>query len=333
MLYKLSKYVNGSKLGNVLRNLINHLPIHLRAKVLAIVITVVLFPDVKNEKVMISGRGDALIIAKRGKDREIYLSINHVAYLRDVIRSFDYYFYSVAPQTIGGTKLVDFSHPRDHDVIGFNKFPIHLPSLAEPISTNLQYIQFARLTSGDVVFDLGAYAGLSSIMFKEVVGKSGVVVAVEADPHNAVSCKINLERYHDQTQNNIELVEAAIWSHSNGIHFTSDGNMGSSATEILGNTRGDSSFVETMTLSNLAFKLKLNKVNLIKCDIEGDELMVFKDVAFFSKYRPRIIIEPHFVNGELTSDRIVEDLKVLNYAVREVIQNGVDYPLLECIPN
>lgn len=127
-----------------------------------------------------------------------------------------------------------------------------LPSLTQPISTNIQYLEFAKLKEGHVVIDLGAYAGLSSIMFKEVMGNSEVVIAVEADSKNLVSLKNNIRRYFEKTGNKIEHVESAIWSHSNGIIFTSDGNMGSSATEILGNSRGTSILVPTKTLSDLS---------------------------------------------------------------------------------
>ncbi|CAN2168681.1 Methyltransferase FkbM [Candidatus Nanopelagicaceae bacterium] len=333
MLYEFAKKVNSSFVGKFIWMSIGLLPPRQKAVLISSILRVSLSKDTDSEELEIKSDKECLVVARSIEKKVIRLSVNHTAYLRDLVRSFDYYFGSVIPLKIGEYQVVDFSQPKDHDVVGFDLFPVNLPSLAEPISTNNQYISFAQLSEGDIVIDLGAYAGLSSIMFKQVVGKTGKVIAVEADSRNLRSLKTNFKRYEDCSAESIEVLEVAVWNHSKGITFTSDGNMGSSATEILGSTRGKSNFVPTMTLSDIATSLKLEKVSLIKCDIEGGELAVFQDLAFFNKYRPRIIIESHVIEGVLTSKKVTEDLMKVKYSVREVIQPGVDYPLLECVPN
>src|SRR5438874_5603564 len=116
--------------------------------------------------------------------RVLRLSANHAVYLPDIISSFDYYAGAVVPFQVEGRELIDFSTPRYHDVIGFDQYPIYFPSLAEPVVTSAQYLEFARLSEGMSVLDLGAYSGLTSILFSRAVGLAGSVVAVEADAQN-----------------------------------------------------------------------------------------------------------------------------------------------------
>jgi hypothetical protein len=83
----------------------------------------------------------------------------------DIIDSFEYYYNSVFPiDDFNGNLVVDFSNPKYHEVVGFESQPIIFPSLAEPIITTTQYLDFADLQNDSVVIDLGAYSGLTSIL-------------------------------------------------------------------------------------------------------------------------------------------------------------------------
>jgi hypothetical protein len=71
-------------------------------------------------------------------DTALRLSSDHAIYLRDAIRSFDYYVSAVVPLEIDGRRIVDYSTPRYHDVVGFDAYPVLFPSLAEPVVTAAQ---------------------------------------------------------------------------------------------------------------------------------------------------------------------------------------------------
>jgi FkbM family methyltransferase len=265
--------------------------------------------------------------------RLIRLNKNHVDYSFDIIQGFNYYFESVEPYRNGRFEIVDFSQPRFHHVLGFDLMPIHFPSLAEPLSTTDQYTQFANLKLGDCVLDLGAYSGLTSIFFKEIVGGKGRVIAVEVDPENLKSMKTNFDLYRKVTGMCIESIEEAIWSHSEGVRFSASGNMGSSASPISeGEERGDLGIVRSTTLSGVVKKLGLERIDFVKCDIEGAESVIFEDSDFFSKFRPRIIVETHYVRGQLSTEKVMSDLARYNYSFNVVSQPGVSYPLIECVP-
>ena len=265
-------------------------------------------------------------------DRMIRISREHTIYLNDILLSFDYYHKAVMPFKVNGLSIVDYSSPRYHDVVGFDLWPVMFPSFAEPIVTASQYLEFAGLSAGMTVIDLGAYSGLTSIMFSQAVGQHGIVIAVDADPTNLQCIHRNIDRYNRCCVSSIRVMEGAVWNNSNGIEFSCEGNMGGSASAIVGRNRGQLMKVRTFTLSDIAKLNQLTRVDFIKCDIEGAESVVFEDKEFFKRFRPRIIVEPHVVDGQLASDKVMADLSLYGYKCKSIRQEGVELPLIECIP-
>jgi FkbM family methyltransferase len=264
--------------------------------------------------------------------KTVRLHKRHAIYSGDIINGFNYYFDSVESFLEDGQQIVDFSTPKFHTVKGFELIPVHFPSLAEPINTTLQYINFANLRPGDTVLDLGAYSGLTSILFKEIVGKQGRVVAVEADLENLTSLEKNHALYKKVSRMDIEVIQQAIWNHSEGVSFSTEGSMGSSASSIVGLGRGDIKLIDSITLSDVVKRLKLTDVTFVKCDIEGAESVIFEDGDFFAEFSPRIIVETHTVGGNLTTEKVKRDLEKFGYSFNLVPQPGSPFPLLECAP-
>lgn len=263
----------------------------------------------------------------------IRIALKHFVYSGDIIGSFEYYFTAVQPLVFNGYQLVDYSIPKYHNVVGFDLMPVFFPSFSEPVLTTQQYLNFANLKSGSTVFDLGAYSGLTSIMFKELVGKFGSVIALDADEQNILALRENLELYKKITGNEIDLVYGAIWNHNDGLSFSSEGNMGASASALVGTHRGNNMLVKSLTLSHLAEITKVNSVDFIKCDVEGAEAVIFEDAMFFTKYSPRIILETHNIgNNGTTAAKCIADLEKFGYVCKQIHQSGVALPLIECYP-
>lgn len=257
----------------------------------------------------------------------IRINKDHAIYLGDVIGNFRYFAEAVEPDETG---LIDYSKPNLHQVKGYDLHPVRFPSLAEPIATTEQYLDFARLKEGSIALDFGAYSGLTSIMFRELCGHTGRVVAVDADAGNIMAIRENLEMYQAKTARKIELLEGAVWTHGNGISFSSEGNMGSSAVEIVGNRVGAANLVPSFTLSDIADRFGLDRIDFIKCDIEGGEGVIFTDAAFFARFLPRIIVEVHPIGGVLTTEAVKRALAPHGYDFRMITQAGEGLPLMEC---
>ena len=222
----------------------------------------------------------------------IKISTSDLHYIKEVIENFDFLFESVIGSSTfeKNCRIVDFSKPSFHKLTGWEKFEIHFPSFPEPIETTRQYIEILGLSTGQTIFDLGAYAGVSSLQFSEVVGPSGRVIAVEADANNVKSVKINFQSFYENTGQIPDLVEKAIWNENKIIEFSAEGNVGSSVAEISGRSRSIRK-VEAITLSSLVNSTSSLRVDAIKADIEGAECEVFQDSEFFKTFKPKIVFE------------------------------------------
>jgi FkbM family methyltransferase len=275
-------------------------------------------------------RGDHIDVIKGSA--VVRISSDHAVYIRDIIASFDYYWGAVVPFKSAGRDIVDFSTPRYHDVIGFHDYPILFPSLAEPLVTANQYLDFAALADGMTVVDLGAYSGFTSILFSRSVGSTGTVVALEADARNVECIRRNFANSRKYSDGVPLLCEGAVWIDDRGLDFSSEGNMGSSAATIVGANRGVVSRVPTLTLSSITKRFNLTRLDFIKCDVEGAERMIFKDREFFQAFAPRIVIEPHVVDGVETSRECIQDLEAHGYRCATIVQHGVALPLIQCSP-
>ena len=107
--------------------------------------------------------------------------------------------------------------------------------------------------------------------------------------------------------------------------------MGSSASEIVSDRISKPNLVNSITLSDIVSTNNLTKVDFIKCDIEGGELAILKDKSFFNRFKPKMIIETHFVDNEMTTNKIINGLREYGYTCRLIKQEGdLFFPLVEC---
>lgn len=293
-------------------------------------------PSVMRSGIRVNVTKDRLRLDDR-HGRQIWLSRANAVYLSDVAQSFEYYFSAVEPfvlpGSLGGGHVVDYSTPRHHRVVGFNDFPVLFPTLAEPYQTCQQYLEFAQLREGQTAFDLGCYSGLTTIAFSKVVLAAGRVVGVEPDPGNMVASRINVTLHRRiNSLDNVTLLQAAVCSKAGPVTFSAEGSMGSAIADIVGQYRGSVIQVPGLTLEEILAQSGSNRVDFIKMDIEGAELGVLQGAGtFLRKHRPRLIIEPHRVDGKMTTRDIQEILRSYGYHVRTIEQLGVPLPLVTAV--
>lgn len=283
-------------------------------------------------------RCDRIEVVDRRGDRMIWISRHNAAYATDMQQHFDYYFGSAQPFTlrIDGrmVNVVDFSTPRRHMVAGFDDFPVLCPSLTEPFVTCEQYLDFAALKPGEVVLDLGAYSGLTAIAFSKAVGPSGRVISVEPDAGNHAAAIANIDLHRRiNGLSNITLLRAAAGGTCGTLLFSSEGAMGSSAVDIVGRDRGEVVEVAQLTVADILQRCAVERVDFVKMDIEGAEAAVLDGARpVLRRCRPRLIIEPHVVDGRLSSDQVIGILESEGYRCSSLVQHGVDLQLITAVP-
>ncbi len=275
---------------------------------------------------------DVYLDLERG-DEVLRISSGHGVYVPHIIENFEYYLNSVVALRAGGKVLVDMSGPRYHRLQGFADLPFLFPSHTEPYGTTAEYLDFADLKGGEIVLDIGAYSGVTSIIFGERVGSEGRVYGLEADRGNFECAEVNVELARRwMGLENITLVNKAIWSHDEGVLFSEEGAMGSSAVEITGGGRGREYRVPSMTLAGFCRSQGLDRVDFIKVDVEGCEVVLLEDsVEFLSSLKARMIVEPHMREGKSTRDRCCELLQAAGYTVRVRECVGESQPLIEAV--
>lgn len=251
----------------------------------------------------------------------------HFPYARDIIDEFDFYFDAVA----NDGKSVDYSSPAKHDLIGWDLFPIVFPSLPEPLDTARQYIELTDMHPGQVVLDLGGYAGVAAMAFMETVGSDGAVISVEADATNYEALQENVRHYQEIRGFAPQILNAAIWSADGAVEYSAESNLGSAVTAVLARTRHGNSTVPALTLSSLVDAYRLDRVDIIKADIEGAEYQAFSDERFFAHHHPTLIFEPAqsaVKTTQLSSLRRL--LARFDYQVTTFDQDGSRLPLVVC---
>ena len=276
----------------------------------------------------------------KDKDREIIrIDRSHAIYVSNVIECFNYYSSSVVGEDFDfdGQRynLYDFSISKAHKVRGFDDFSVTFPSFPETYVTAEQYLEFADLRPGATVLDLGSYSAFATILFAKAAGDQGRVVALEPDPKNYAIARKNIAAYEATSGlGNIELVQAAVAGTGGVLSLSSEGNLGSAATRFVGAHRGNIVQVEALTLTQLAERYGLTKVDFIKMDIEGaEEEVIANSGEFFGRFRPKLIIEPHQVNGVRSDDAVIRLLAGYGYSCEVIPQTGVSsLPLITARP-
>ncbi|MEO8861990.1 MAG: FkbM family methyltransferase [Ginsengibacter sp.] len=172
------------------------------------------------------------------------------------------------------------------------------------------------LKPGDVIIDVGANSGLFSIFYSKLIGETGTVHAFEPDKdtYSLLQQNLKLNQCDNVVAHNFALSNKA--SRVEMVAFNQPNlklQSGDSFKYIKEVNIDDSSTSEgkmnAFKLDNLNEFSSISKIDCIKIDVEGAELLVLQgSVNTILKYKPVIIIE---LSGEWT--------KRFNYKPYEVL--------------
>jgi len=147
------------------------------------------------------------------------------------------------------------------------------------------------------IIDIGAHIGLYTLKAARLVGLHGKVIAIEPNPENYEILKLNMKI---NSLSNILPIRIAI-SNKNTIKklyipkYSANASFNRNYIESIGNSIEKTIEVRTMKLSDLIEKLKLSHIDLIKIDVEGEELNIVKELIESDIIRniDKLIIEVH----------------------------------------
>jgi FkbM family methyltransferase len=267
-------------------------------------------------------------IRVRKSNHVILISPEHELYLKDMINFFDYYHGAVIPNIIKGVAVVDYSHPTLQKLTR-SGIEFDFPSLPESDESTEAYMTALDVKLGEAVFDLGAYAGASAYFLAKAVGTEGIVISFEPDEINFRYLRANITR-HNLT--NVRPVQKGVWSESTSLEFQAEGNMGSSIAKIL-RRKSNVKVVQVVSLEDAAKLTGGKRVSAVKMDIEGAEVVVLRKAGeFLREHQPRLIIEPHVVEGKMATEEICHILQNYGYVTELLSQGTQNWPLIAARP-
>lgn len=186
------------------------------------------------------------------------------------------------------------------------------------------------LGPGDVAVDIGAYKGGYTYWMRRGVGPAGEVIAVEPQPDLAEHLR---DCVSDFRWRNVRVEEVALSSRVGTRTLRLPGASSSPAASLVGASLpevGVEYEVETRTLDEVLASLGARRqVRLIKCDVEGHELDVFRGAAdTLRESRPHLLFEcePRHLCGHTLREVFgyLEGLGYRGFFFREGSRTDVD---------
>ncbi len=150
-----------------------------------------------------------------------------------------------------------------------------------------------RLASGAVFLDVGAHIGIDSIMASTVVGPAGRVVAFEPNPVTLAELRENVR---ESAAANVAIQPIALTETEQDLTLFDSRAIGNSGSSSLSATNAGNAGrpyeVRGRRLDDVVQELALERVDLIKADIEGAELLMLRGAAdTLSRFHPHLILE------------------------------------------
>ncbi len=181
------------------------------------------------------------------------------------------------------------------------------------------------ISRGGVAIDIGANLGYYTRPLSRIVGSEGRVYAVEPVP-----LIFSVLRRNVSGCDNVELLNVALGAEEQHIKMSNSsvgecGYFGTGQTGV-GEGRGDGAIeFEAMMCRGSRLFDSLERIDLIKCDIEGYEGVVIPEMMqIIERHHPVVLLE----SGGETRGVLIELLQGVGYECFE-LDRGVEIPLRE----
>lgn len=250
--------------------------------------------------------GDYVDVSK--DSRTVRLAAKHFPYAYDMVDHFDLYFNQVVPEKGGAGLLVDYSGPKLQRYK--NGLEFELSSFPEEMEAIGEYFHWYEPKPDDLIFDIGAYCGVTAYHLSKCVPK-GKVYSFEPDPINFRLLARNIKRHGLK---NVTPLPYGISDKTEKAAFLSEGTLGSRLERHSTRTTiGDIYSVQTLSLADACARYGVP--NLAKVDIEGSEIEMLAAAVPFLRSNPmQLAVDTnHWVNGKLTASAVEEIFRSCGY--------------------
>jgi FkbM family methyltransferase len=207
------------------------------------------------------------------------------------------------------------------------------PWSTSPLETGEQRLLSRVTRSGDVVFDIGANIGLHTALLSRLVGPAGRVYAFEPNPLLASGLERTVAGLSNARLYGLALSDEEADA---VLYIPADHTMASLADWTRGRSPSGSQQVHCpqTTLDALVARDRLPAPDVVKCDVEGAELSVFKG-AYHTVNRvdaPLILFEANVHNARgfnlpvVAAKNYLQSLPLPNFDFFEVHDGGALRP-------
>lgn len=165
------------------------------------------------------------------------------------------------------------------------------------LSKNKEKVCYLRLIKrNDVVIELGANRGFYTSLFSNIVGKKGLVYGFEAVPSTYQILRKNVSTFSNFK--NYKLINKAVADENSSrkIYLPNDDDgQASLQKQEFGSWKGglvSSLDCKVVRLDDYFAQQQISKIDFVKCDIEGAELLALKGMKqLLAKYKPILFLE------------------------------------------
>ena len=141
-----------------------------------------------------------------------------------------------------------------------------------------------EIKKGNIVFDIGANIGYYTILASKLVGKKGRVYAFEPDERNLRLLQKNLKLNNCQ---NVEVIPQPVSNQTALVGFLENTSQGESKIKT-SSLKGRK--IKAISLDDFVKQKRIKKIDVLKMDIEGAEVLALKGGQNFLAKTPHLKI-------------------------------------------
>jgi len=138
--------------------------------------------------------------------------------------------------------------------------------------------------SVEYIIDAGANIGLASVFFG-LKYPEAKILSVEPEDSNYKLLVANTKRFP-----NIKTIKAALWSHNTSVNIV---NPDASECEYQVSETNDKNEIAAITVEDAMSELDTERIDILKMDIEGSEIEVFRTSGSWIDKIGAIVLETH----------------------------------------